>query len=82
MISMRGSGGRHHHDSNDDERMTVTSDKILIATSTRPRIPRISGLKESGYITSDEALRFKNQPKVLTIIGFQIQICLMFKKLV
>src|SRR5204863_3673035 len=33
------------------------------------RIPEINGLKESGYITSDEALRLKKQPKVLTIIG-------------
>src|SRR5689334_2862065 len=48
---------------------TLTADKILIATGTRPRIPEINGLNESGYITSDEALRLKKQPKVLTIIG-------------
>jgi mycothione reductase len=48
---------------------TLTADKILIATGTRPRIPEINGLKGCGYITSDEALRLKSQPKVLTIIG-------------
>ena len=47
----------------------ITADKILIASGTRPRIPQIDGLKESGYITSDEALRLNKQPKVLTIIG-------------
>jgi dihydrolipoamide dehydrogenase len=41
----------------------------LIASGTRPRIPNIEGLEGSGYITSDEALRLKKQPKVLTIIG-------------
>src|ERR671930_557140 len=52
-----------------NETMTITANKILIASGTRPRIPKINGLKESGYITSDEALRLKKQPKVLTIIG-------------
>jgi pyruvate/2-oxoglutarate dehydrogenase complex dihydrolipoamide dehydrogenase (E3) component len=41
----------------DDETTTVTADKILIASGTTPRIPEIVGLKESRFITSDEALR-------------------------
>jgi mycothione reductase len=53
----------------DDNYHTITADKILIASGTRPRIPNIKGLDESGYITSDEALRLKDQPRVLTIIG-------------
>lgn len=52
-----------------DEDKTITAEKILIASGTRPRIPRITGLQESGYITSDEALRLKQQPHVLTFIG-------------
>ena len=52
-----------------NETIMITADKILIASGTRPRIPEIDGLKESGYITSDEALRLNKQPKVLTIIG-------------
>ena len=47
----------------------LTADKILIAAGTRPRIPSIYGLKDSGYLTSDEIFRLKNQPKSLTIIG-------------
>lgn len=60
------SGDRNRHD---DDNETITADKILIASGTRPRIPRIEGLEGSGYITSDQALRLKKQPKVLTIIG-------------
>jgi dihydrolipoamide dehydrogenase len=49
---------------------TVQAEKILIATGTRPAIPPIPGLVESGgYITSDEALRLEKQPKHLAIIG-------------
>lgn len=47
----------------------ITADKILLASGTRPGVPKIDGLEGSGYITSDEALRLKKQPRVLTIIG-------------
>jgi mycothione reductase len=47
----------------------LTADKILIAAGTRPRIPNIHGLENSGYLTSDEIFRIKKQPKTLTIIG-------------
>jgi pyruvate/2-oxoglutarate dehydrogenase complex dihydrolipoamide dehydrogenase (E3) component len=46
----------------------ISAEKILIASGTRPIIPKINGLKESGYITSDEALRISKQPHV-TFIG-------------
>jgi mycothione reductase len=48
---------------------TITAEKILIASGTTPRIPEIKGLKESRFITSNEALRLKQQPRVLTFIG-------------
>ena len=32
-------------------------------------VPNIEGLKGSGFMTSDEALRLKKQPKVMTILG-------------
>ncbi len=48
---------------------TITADRILIATGTRPGIPKIAGLEDGTYITSDEALRLARQPKVLTIMG-------------
>ncbi|MCI0557975.1 MAG: dihydrolipoyl dehydrogenase [Nitrososphaera sp.] len=48
---------------------TIKADKVLVASGTRPTVPRIDGLQGSGFITSDEALRLKKQPRVLTIIG-------------
>ena len=54
---------------NDNKKIIVTADKILIAAGTRPRIPNINGLKEAGYVTSDEIFHIKKQPKTLTIIG-------------
>jgi mycothione reductase len=57
------------HDENNNNSETITAEKILIASGTRPRIPRIDGLDGTGYITSDEALRLKKQPRTLTIIG-------------
>ena len=47
----------------------ISSNKFLIAAGTRPRIPNIKGLSSTNYITSDEALRLPEQPKILTIIG-------------
>ena len=47
----------------------ITADQILIACGTRPYIPKINGLENVDYITSNEALRLKYQPKTLTIIG-------------
>jgi mycothione reductase len=47
----------------------ISADKILIASGTRPKIPKIKGLQDSGYITSDEALRLRQQPATLTFIG-------------
>jgi mycothione reductase len=51
------------------ESETISADNILIASGTRPAIPKIQGLEESGYVTSDQALRLSKQPQRLTIIG-------------
>ncbi|MBU0532874.1 dihydrolipoyl dehydrogenase [Candidatus Micrarchaeota archaeon] len=47
----------------------ITADKILIAAGTRPSIPRIEGLDNVPYMTSDELLRVEKLPKKLIIIG-------------
>jgi len=52
-----------------DTEERLTAEKILIAAGSRPTIPNIKGLRRNKYVTSDEALRLKVQPKVLTIIG-------------
>ena len=48
---------------------TLKAENILIASGTRPFIPKISGLEGSGFITSDQSMRMKKQPRTLTIIG-------------
>jgi mycothione reductase len=48
---------------------SIKGKKVVIASGGRPKVPRIEGLDQAGYITSDQALRLKKQPKVLTIIG-------------
>ena len=47
----------------------INGHKVIIAAGTRPSVPDIEGLKEVDYITSDEALRLKKQPKTMTILG-------------
>ena len=48
---------------------TIKGSKIIIAAGTRPMIPNIEGLKGTGFITSDEALRLRKLPKSMTILG-------------
>ena len=48
---------------------TLQAERVLIASGGRPLIPDIPGLRETGFITSDEALRLTKQPKELTILG-------------
>lgn len=48
---------------------TIKGDKVVIAAGTRPTIPNIEGLKDVDFITSDEALRLRRQPKTMTILG-------------
>ena len=48
---------------------TIKGNKVIIAAGTRPTIPKIEGLSDVDFITSDEALRLKKQPKTMTILG-------------
>ncbi|MEO7838512.1 MAG: mercury(II) reductase [Anaerolineales bacterium] len=53
---------------------TLSGDQILIATGTRPIVPRIEGLDQVSYLTSDlltsdEAQELKELPESLVIIG-------------
>ena len=48
---------------------TIRGYKVVIAAGTRPSIPNIEGIKDTDFITSDEALRLKKQPKAMTILG-------------
>ena len=47
----------------------LTASKFVIATGSTANIPPINGIREVGYITHVEALKLKQQPKELIIIG-------------
>jgi mycothione reductase len=48
---------------------TITADRIVLAAGSRPVIPDIPGLAESGYHTSDDIMRLETLPKHLVILG-------------
>ncbi|MBI2621196.1 MAG: mercury(II) reductase [Candidatus Levybacteria bacterium] len=43
--------------------------KFIIAAGSTATVPPIEGIKETGYITHIEALKLKQQPKELIVIG-------------
>jgi dihydrolipoamide dehydrogenase len=47
----------------------ITAKKIFICAGTRPTIPKIKGIEKIPYVTSDEVLGLKKQPKSMIIIG-------------
>lgn len=46
-----------------------TTRKIIIATGAEPFVPRIDGLEEVGYLTSDTLWDIKTLPKKLVVLG-------------
>lgn len=57
---------------NDGNERTVAFDRCLIATGASPSIPPITGLKETPYWTSTEALASDSIPKRLAVIGSSV----------
>lgn len=51
---------------NDEE---VTSRNTIIATGSRPAVPRIEGLEEAGYYTNNDLFDLQNLPASLIVIG-------------
>jgi mycothione reductase len=48
---------------------TITSKMIFLCTGSRPSIPSIEGLHETGYLTSDTVLQINQLPHSIAIIG-------------
>jgi mycothione reductase len=48
---------------------TLTSKMIFLCTGSRPAIPGIRGLAETGYLTSDTVLQLEQLPPSIAIIG-------------
>ena len=48
---------------------TITSKMIFLSTGSRPSVPPVEGLKETGYLTSDTILEITQLPHSIAIIG-------------
>jgi mycothione reductase len=48
---------------------TITSKMIFLCTGSRPSIPPVDGLHETGYLTSDTILKISQLPHSVAIIG-------------
>jgi len=48
---------------------TITSEMILLSIGSRPSIPLVEGLQETGYLTSDTILEINQLPRSIAIIG-------------
>jgi len=48
---------------------SVQADKVIVTTGSRPWIPDVPGLQESGFWTSTEALAATTLPKSLLVVG-------------
>ena len=48
---------------------TITSKMFFLSIGSRPSIPNMEGLEETGYLTSDTILKLKHLPNSIAIIG-------------
>ncbi|HEX3650573.1 MAG TPA: FAD-dependent oxidoreductase, partial [Pseudonocardiaceae bacterium] len=48
---------------------TITAERFVLAAGSRPVIPAVAGLADSGYHTSDDIMRLDTLPRRLVIIG-------------
>lgn len=48
---------------------TISSRNTIIATGSRPAVPRIEGLEETGYLTNQDVFDLTNLPASIVIVG-------------
>ncbi|HKY27337.1 MAG TPA: FAD-dependent oxidoreductase, partial [Pyrinomonadaceae bacterium] len=53
----------------DGSKRIITAKRFCISTGSRPAIPSIEGLKESGFITNEEVFHLKELPQRLIVLG-------------
>lgn len=51
------------------EGRTLTAKAIIVATGARPMVPKIAGLQEAGYLTSDTLWSLRELPREMVILG-------------
>ena len=47
----------------------LTAERIFINTGTRPLIPSVPGLKETGFLTSESIMELEQMPEHLMVLG-------------
>lgn len=53
-----------------DGPVTLTADRIVVATGSRPVVPDVPGLDETlGFHTSDSVMRLERLPRRMTVLG-------------
>ncbi len=48
---------------------TITAPRIVIATGSRPGVPKIEGIDEVGYLDNESLLGLKELPRSMVIVG-------------
>jgi mycothione reductase len=48
---------------------TITAKMIVLGTGSKPAVPPIKGIEETGYLTSDTILKINELPKSIIIVG-------------
>lgn len=48
---------------------TIEAEKFIITTGSKATVPQIEGIQEAGYLTHIEALKLKELPEALAVIG-------------
>ena len=48
---------------------TIKANMIFLCTGSKPLIPQVKGLENTGYLTSDTVLKLNRLPKSIAIIG-------------
>jgi pyruvate/2-oxoglutarate dehydrogenase complex dihydrolipoamide dehydrogenase (E3) component len=53
----------------DGSTTNISAKRFCISTGSRPAIPPVEGLKETGFITNEEVFQLKKLPQSLTVLG-------------
>lgn len=54
---------------NDGATKTISAKRFCISTGSRPAVPPIEGLKETGFITNEEVFHLTKLPETLIVLG-------------
>ncbi|MGI8837090.1 MAG: dihydrolipoyl dehydrogenase family protein [Pyrinomonadaceae bacterium] len=53
----------------DGVKRTLSAKRFCISTGSRPDVPPVEGLKETGFITNEEVFQLKKLPETLIVLG-------------